>query len=78
MTVLVRTGFDSDRMTGLIGCDGSWAQGRWQIDDAEEPVRVLPEAVISRTPLVVQGWATGACTIQETTGDGLFGDRPRP
>jgi hypothetical protein len=76
MTVLVRTGFDAYRMTGLIGCDGSWAQGRWQIDDPAEAVRILPAALVSRTPLVVEGWATGACNIQETTCDGLFGDRP--
>lgn len=76
MTVLARDSFDSARMTALIGCDGSWAQARWQIDAAQEPLRMLPEAIVSRAPLVVQGWATGACNIQETTCDGLFGDRP--
>jgi hypothetical protein len=59
----------------VVACDGAWILGRWEI---REPARVRysPGAVVSTSPLVVEAWATGICNIQETSCDGLSGDRP--
>lgn len=65
---------DSD-MAAVLGCDGSWVHARWKPRGAAS-YSYRPEAVVSRDPLVLEGWATGICPFMETTCDGLSGDRP--
>lgn len=66
---------EEHRMLALTACDGSWVQGRWRIDDPAK-VRPGPGQPPLKLPGELTGWATGVCEIQETTCDGLFGDKP--
>jgi hypothetical protein len=59
----------------VFACEGDWVLARWQIREAGS-VRHSDNAVVSRNPLVLQGWATGICNIQETSCDQPPGDRP--
>ena len=61
----------------VAACDGNWVLGRWKIRD-ESALRYEDAAVIARDPLTLEAWATGICNIQETSCDGLSGDRPEP
>lgn len=64
-----------DGLAGIAACDGAWVLGRWPITPTSR-IRYEPAAVSSRDPLIVEAWATGICNIQETSCDGLSGDRP--
>lgn len=68
------SGLDAD-MVAVTGCDGSWIRARWKPRNAGG-YTYRPDAVVSRAPLVLEGWATGVCPIMETTCDGLSGNRP--
>ena len=64
-----------DDQVEAAACDGHWVLGRWKIRDPSA-VRYEPSTVIARDPLTVEAWATGICNIQETSCDGVNGDRP--
>ena len=64
-----------DGVTDIVACDGEWVLGRWRIAP-DSRIRYEPSAVVARKPLTVQAWATGICNIQETSCDGVSGDRP--
>jgi hypothetical protein len=66
---------DAD-MIAVLGCDGSWVHARWKPRNNASGYTYRPDAVVSRDPLVLEGWATGICPIMETTCDRLSGDRP--
>jgi hypothetical protein len=59
----------------IAACDGHWVLGRWR-PSPPSTVRYEPAAVISADPLTLEAWATGICNIQETSCDGVSGDRP--
>lgn len=59
----------------IAACDGNWVLGRWR-PSAPSTVRYEPAAVVSTDPLTLEAWATGICNIQETSCDGVSGDRP--
>jgi hypothetical protein len=67
--------FDGLPAEAVLGCDGSWVHARWKIVGLDR-MKVNPQAVVSRNPLIVEGWVTGVCNVQETTCDGLNGNRP--
>jgi hypothetical protein len=60
----------------IAACEGGWVLGRWRPSQPSAVLRYDPRAVISRKPLILEAWATGICTIQETSCDGVSGDRP--
>ncbi len=64
-----------DNLFGIAACDGNWVLGRWR-PSPPSSVRYEPAALISTDPLTLEAWATGICNIQETSCDGLSGDRP--
>jgi hypothetical protein len=66
---------ESLEFAAVVACDGKWVLGRWRIADPAT-VRYDARAVVSRDPLVVEGWATGICNIPETSCDQPSGDRP--
>ncbi|HEX8225713.1 MAG TPA: hypothetical protein VF605_18030 [Allosphingosinicella sp.] len=59
----------------IAACDGQWVLGRWRPADPST-VRYERAAVVSADPLILEAWATGICNIQETSCDGVSGDRP--
>jgi hypothetical protein len=59
----------------IAACDGNWVLGRWR-PSPPSAFRYEPAAVVSRDPLTLEAWATGICNIQETSCDGVSGDRP--
>lgn len=59
----------------IAACDGHWVLGRWR-PSSPATVRYEPAALISADPLTLEAWATGICNIQETSCDGISGDRP--
>jgi hypothetical protein len=65
-------------MVGVSACEGDWVLSRWRIREPREPdaVRYHDNALVTANPLVVQGWVTGICNIQETSCDQPSGDRP--
>jgi hypothetical protein len=62
-------------ITEVVACEGDWVRARWTIHEPRS-VRYDASALVSRDPLVVEGWATGICNIQETSCDMQPGDRP--
>ena len=69
-----------DGLGGLLeiaACDGRWVLGRWRL---APPARLRYErsALIAGDPATVEAWATGLCNLQETSCDGVSGDRPPP
>lgn len=66
---------DSQEVDAIAACDGNWVLARWKI---AEPANFTysPNAIVSGQPLILQGWATGICNIQETSCDMASGDRP--
>jgi hypothetical protein len=62
-------------LTGIAACEGEWVLGRWEITGSTR-LRYRSEAVVSRSPLVVEAWATGICNNPDTTCDMPSGDRP--
>ena len=63
------------RMTEVVACEGDWVLARWQVMEPRG-LRYADDAVVTPNPLVVQGWVTGICNIQETSCDQPSGDRP--
>jgi hypothetical protein len=63
------------RMTEVFACEDDWVLARWQVMEPRG-VRYAADAVVTPNPLVVQGWVTGICNIQETSCDQPSGDRP--
>ena len=59
----------------IAACDGNWVLGRWR-PSPPSALRYEPAAVVSADPLTLEAWATGICNIQETSCDGVSGDRP--
>lgn len=69
--------FDGIPPIRIMGCDGSWVHARWPMPRSpDNRFTYRPEAVVSRDPVVIEGWVTGICGIMETTCDGLDGNRP--
>lgn len=73
-------GFDGLRQKRIVACSGRWVLADWLIDSANWPEGTeMPtyrsEAIVSRKPLVLRAWASGVCNIQETTCDGVDGNR---
>jgi len=64
-----------DNLVEIAACDGQWVLARWRPSQARA-IRYEPAAVISADPLTLEAWATGICNIQETSCDGVSGDRP--
>jgi hypothetical protein len=62
-------------MTEVFACEGDWVLARWQVMEPRG-LRYADAAVVTPNPLVVQGWVTGICNIQETSCDQPSGDRP--
>lgn len=60
----------------VTGCQDGWVLARWNLS-AGKPERHQDYAVVSRDPVIVEGWSTGVCAIQETTCDGVNGDVPQ-
>lgn len=60
----------------VTGCQDGWVLARWNVS-AGRPERYQDYAVVSRDPVIVEGWSTGVCAIQETTCDGVDGDVPQ-
>lgn len=67
---------EAAEQVAITGCDDGWVLVRWNVS-ADGPERYEDYAVVSRDPVVVEGWSTGVCAIQETTCDGVDGDVPR-
>jgi hypothetical protein len=59
----------------IAACDGHWVLARWR-PSTPPTIRYERAAVISAHPLTLEAWATGICNIQETSCDGVSGDRP--
>lgn len=73
--VVEAPGHGLDHVAAILACDGRWVLARWSTDPP--PVlRYHPSARVAGEPRMVEGWATGICNIQETSCDGLSGDRP--
>jgi hypothetical protein len=66
-----------DNPLEIAACDGHWVLARWR-PSPPSTVRYERAAVISADPLTLEAWATGICNIQETSCDGVSGDRPAP
>jgi hypothetical protein len=64
-----------DNLFEIGACDGHWVLGRWR-PSPPSTIRYQRSAVISADPLTLEAWATGICNIQETSCDGVSGDRP--
>jgi hypothetical protein len=64
-----------DNLFEIAACDGHWVLGRWR-PSPPSSVRYERSAVVSADPLTLEAWATGICNIQETSCDGVSGDRP--
>jgi len=62
-------------MVEVSACEGDWVLSRWRIREPRD-VRYHDNAVVTANPLVLQGWVTGICNIQETSCDQPSGDRP--
>jgi hypothetical protein len=62
-------------MVEVSACEGDWVLSRWRIREPRG-VRYHANALVTANPLVVQGWVTGICNIQETSCDQPSGDRP--
>ncbi len=73
-----RGAFAELEMTGISACQGYWVLGNWRkggfASQSGVAIRHSATAIISKSPLVVRGWVTGICDIQETSCDGLNGD----
>ena len=67
---------DSQEVAGITACNGNWVLARWRIADPAD-FSYRPEAVVSRNPLILQGWATGICNNPDTSCDMQSGDEPR-
>ncbi|WP_309622069.1 hypothetical protein [Novosphingobium sp.] len=72
--------FDATPMLRVVACEGRWVLADWRTGpDKDLPTRPQPkyrqEAVVSKRPLVLRAWVTGVCNIQETTCDGVNGNR---
>ncbi len=70
-----RAYLDSQEVDAIAACHGNWVLARWKIADSAN-FTYSASAVVSRQPLILQGWATGICNIQETSCDMASGDRP--
>jgi hypothetical protein len=73
--------FDSTSQQRIVACEGRWVLADWlpgpYKDWPEAPVPAYrKEALVSKRPLVLRAWVTGVCNIQETTCDGVDGNRP--
>ena len=64
-----------DDLVEIAACDGHWVLARWR-PSQPSTMRYEPAAVIAADPLTLEAWATGICNIQETSCDGVSGDRP--
>jgi hypothetical protein len=64
-----------DDLVEIAACDGHWVLGRWR-PAQPSTIRYEAAAVVSSDPLTLEAWATGICNIQETSCDGVSGDRP--
>jgi hypothetical protein len=73
--VVEAPGHGLDAMAGIVACDGAWVLARWSTDPPPS-LRYRRSAIVPGGPHMVEGWATGICNIQETSCDGLSGDRP--
>lgn len=73
--VVEAPGHGLDHMAGIVACDGRWVLARWRL--GPPPVlRYSRSAIVAGEPRLVEGWATGICNNQETSCDGVSGDRP--
>lgn len=72
---------DSVKQRAIMGCTGKWVLVDWVFDPkpayGANPLKHRAQAVVARTPTILRAWSTGICNIQETTCDGVNGDRPR-
>lgn len=66
---------DVGDIDAVVACDGDWVLARWKIREPDA-VRYHDSAVVSRDPLVVEGWVTGICALQDTSCGQPSGDRP--
>ncbi|OSZ72251.1 hypothetical protein CAP39_02535 [Sphingomonas sp. IBVSS1] len=71
---------DSVQQRAIVGCAGNWVLVDWLFEAKPSygatALAYRPQAVVSRTPITLRAWSTGICNIQETTCDGVDGDRP--
>ena len=76
-SALLIEGSDLGSPLEIAACDGNWVLGRWRVGEASR-LHFEPSAAIADNPLTLEAWATGICNIQETSCDGVSGNRPGP
>lgn len=68
---------EAGEQVAIMGCKDAWVLARWDLtENLYKPERYADFAVVSRDPLIIEGWSTGICHIQTTTCDGVDGDDP--
>lgn len=64
----------------IVGCEGHWVLADfdpvWRSGSMVRRLAYRPEAVIKVRPHRLRAWVTGICNLQETSCDGISGNRP--
>lgn len=73
--------FDGVKQSAIVGCSGHWVLVDWLFDlnpsNDSKLLTYREQAIVSRSPITFRAWSTGVCNNQETTCDGVNGDRPK-
>ena len=62
------------RITKVSQCKDGWVRVSWQLFEPSN-VKIRPLTLIDAKSSSIEAWFTGVCNIQETSCDGISGDR---